>query len=443
MDDHSTSRQRNAALAAVLAEARERYVAANPKSRARHLEATASLPGGNTRAVLWYPPFPVAMAGGTGCYLQDIDGHRYVDFIAEYSAGLYGHSDPVIEEALIDAVRGGTGLGAPNLFEGRYAAAIVDRFPAVERVRFCNSGTEANIMALSTARAVAGPKKIIAFKEGYHGGVLTFAHGGSPLNLPFPFLFADYNDIESCRRLLDAHEADVAAVIIEPMMGGGGCIPAEREFLVQLRELTRERSILLIFDEVMTSRLSYRGLHGELGVYPDLVTLGKYLGGGASFGAFGGRAAIMDRFDPASPGGFSHGGTFNNNILSMAGGLAGFTKVLTQEASQRVNALGDGLRGELNDALERHGVEGVVLGHGSLMNIHFVRGPVSGPAALDHADPDLLALWQIEMLLRGYHVTPRGMLALSLPFTEREIGGFVAAFDDFLQVYRSVLPDRA
>lgn len=435
--------RRNADLSAVLADAMERYAAANPNSRARHLEAARALPGGNTRAVLWYRPFPLAMAGGEGCRLKDLDGHVHVDLVSEYSAGLYGHSDPVIAEALIAAVRGGTVLGAPNLFEARYAEAIVERFPAVERVRFCNSGTEANIMALSMARAVTGREKIVAFREGYHGGVLTFAHGGSPLNLPFPFLFADYNDAGSVEALLAQDGDDIAAVILEPMMGGGGCIPAERDFLLWLREATRRKGILLIFDEVMTSRLAYRALHGELGIDPDLVTLGKYLGGGASFGAFGGRAALMDRFDPAAPGAFSHGGTFNNNVLSMAAGLAGFTKVLTEEASRRVNALGERMRAGMNAALVRHGVGGVVLGRGSLMNLHFVDREVRGPRDLEGADPDLMTLWQIEMLLKGFHVTPRGMLALSLPFTDGEVDGFVAAFDDFLAGHRSVLPERA
>ena len=443
MREHSQSATGNAVLYEVLQEARERYRAANPMSAEKHRQAAASLPGGNTRAVLWYPPFPIAMARGDGCYVEDLDGHRYVDFISEYSAALYGHSDPVIADALISAVRGGTGLGAPNAVEARYAAAIVERFPAIERVRFCNSGTEANIMAISTTRAVTGREKIVVFREGYHGGVLTFAHGGSPLNLPFPFLFADYNDIGSVEAILDAEGSDIAALIIEPMMGGGGCIPAEREFLVRLRDLTKAKGILLIFDEVMTSRLAYRGLHGDLGVNPDLVTLGKYMGGGASFGAFGGVSAIMDRYDPSIPNAFSHGGTFNNNILSMSGGLAGFTKVLTEGASLRVNALGDRLRKALNETLERRNVAGVVLGRGSLMNLHFVSGPVRGPSQLEAADTDLLALWQIEMLLTGYHVTPRGMLALSLPFRDAEVDVFVSAFDDFLAAYHSIMPARA
>ncbi|PZO77527.1 MAG: aspartate aminotransferase family protein [Mesorhizobium amorphae] len=434
---------RNSSLNAVIAEAHARFTAQNPKSLARHQDAAAFLPGGNTRAVLWYRPFPLTLIGGEGCRVEDLDGHHYVDLVAEYSAGLYGHSDATIAAAMIEVIQGGIGLGAPNRFEATYAEAIVDRFPAIERVRFCNSGTEANIMALSAARAVTGREKIVVFREGYHGGVLTFTHGGSILNLPFPFLFADYNDVEGTRALLRANADTIAAVILEPMLGGGGCIPASFEFLSALRETTREIGALLVFDEVMTSRLAYRGLHGEHGINPDLVTLGKYLGGGASFGCFGGRTDIMDRFDPSRPKAFSHGGTFNNNIISMAGGLAGFTKVLSQEASARVNTQGDRLREALNQSFASRGVAGTVLGRGSLMAIHFVSGPVHTPGPLDAADHKLLELYHVEMMLRGQHVTPRGMLALSLPFGEKEAAGFVAAFDDFLDTNLPLLPRAA
>jgi glutamate-1-semialdehyde 2,1-aminomutase len=207
-----------------------------------------------------------------------------------------------------------------------------------------------------------------------------------------------------------------------------------------LRDETRKAGALLIFDEVMTSRLHYRALHGAHGINPDFLTLGKYLGGGASFGAFGGRADLIDRFDPASPGAFSHGGTFNNNLLSMAGGLAGFTEVLTEASVTEINERGDRMRERMNRLLGEQEIAAVVLGRGSLMNLHFVTGPVETPAQLDHGDTRLLSLWQVEMLLRGYHVTPRGMMALSLPFSEEELDGFLAAFEEFLSANAQILP---
>lgn len=442
MSDVSQAR-RNSALDDAVADAYLRFEAANPRSLARHRAAMGVLPGGNTRAVLYYPPFPLTFTGGDGCKVIDLDGHEHIDLISEYSAGLYGHSNPVIAAAQKEVIESGLSLGAPNVIEAEYARALVDRFPGFERVRFCNSGTEANIMAISVARAVTGRPKVIAMREGYHGGVLTFAHGGSDLNLPFPFVFAEYNDVAAIRALIRETAPELAAVILEPMMGGGGCIPATREFLAAIREETRAAGALMIIDEVMTSRLDYRGLHGVHGVMPDLLTMGKYLGGGASFGCFGGRAGIMDRFDPARKNAFSHGGTFNNNLLSMAGGMAGFTKVLTEEASRRLNEQGDRFRKDMQGVFDRHGVMATLTGYGSLMALHFIEGPIDNPAIIDSADPRGLSLFHVEMLLRGVYVAPRGMIALSIPFGDAEASAVLDAVDDFLQVNGHLLPRKA
>lgn len=430
---------RNAHLDDAVADATARYVAANPQSQARHKKARASLPGGNTRSVLWYEPFPVTITKGEGVQVTDLDGHRYTDFVSEYSAGLYGHSDPTIMQAMMEAVQNGVALGGPNAYEARLAEELVSRFGALDRVRFCNSGTEANIMALSTARAITGREKIVVFKEGYHGGVLTFAHGGSVLNLPLAYIFADYNDVEGTEALLRANQDSIAAVILEQMLGGGGCIRATDEFLTTLRRVTNEIGALLIFDEVMTSRQNYGGMQAVTGVRPDLMTLGKYLGGGASFGAFGGRADLMDRFDPTSPHAFGHGGTFNNNILSMTAGYTGLAHVLTREASERFNALGDALRVAMQARIDAHGVAACTVGYGSLFNLHFLPAAQVTPDAVDHADRRLYKLWHLEMMLAGQYVTPRGMIALALPHTKSHIDSFLDAFDRFLTDYRSIL----
>jgi glutamate-1-semialdehyde 2,1-aminomutase len=171
------------------------------------------------------------------------------------------------------------------------------------------------------------------------------------------------------------------------------------------------------------------------------VTFGKYLGGGASFGAWGGRAELMDRFDPAAPGAFGHGGTFNNNVLSMAAGLAGLTRVFTPEACRRMNAIGDRLREGLNALFRRAGVAACVTGVGSIMNIHFVAGPVTTPADRAAQDRRLLQLWQLEMMLRGFHHTPRGMIATSLPYGEAELAATLDAAADVVAACRSALPD--
>jgi len=431
--------QRNLDLGAALAEAEKRFVEAHPMSGRRHDAARKVMPGGNTRTVIYYPPFPVTIARGEGCYVWDLDGNRYADFVAEYTAGLYGHSEPAIVEAVKEALSDGIVLGAPNRYEAELARILVERFPALELVRFTNSGTEANLMAVSVARVFTGRSKVLVMKGGYHGGVFIFSGNGSPLNVPFPFLLADYNDVEGTRAMIRANAADLACVILEPMLGGGGCIPASDEFLRMLREETRQAGSLLVFDEVMTSRLSPSGLHGALGIVPDLVTLGKYLGGGLSFGAFGGAARIMERFDPARPDALAHAGTFNNNVLTMAAGMAGLTKVLTPERSLAFNAGGDALRERMNAAIAKRGLRVHVSGRGSMMNVHFVRGPVNSPADSAASSKDWLKLLQLEMLARGYYMTFRGMFVLSLPHGKAELDGFATAFEGFLDDYAPLL----
>ena len=214
------------------------------------------------------------------------------------TAGLYGHSHPVIYAAIHEALDGGIDLGANNRLEAKLAALVCARFPSIEMVRFTNSGTEANLMAIGAARAITKRAKILVFNGAYHGSVLSFAGGGNPMNAPFEFVVAKYNDLDQTITLLEKNANDLAAVLIEPMMGSGGCIPAEKPFLEALRRATRRHGIYLIFDEVMTSRLSPGGLQEMYGILPDLTTLGKYIGGGMTCGAFGGHADIMERFDP-------------------------------------------------------------------------------------------------------------------------------------------------
>src|SRR5499427_10584807 len=250
----------NIDITAALAEAEEQYRARNPKSLARHREACAVMPGGNTRSAIHVDPFPLTIVRGEGERLWDLDGHEYIDFLSEFTAGIYGHSHPAIRHAIEAALEDGLNFGAHNAIEAQFAAAICARFPSIELVRFTNSGTEANLMAVSAARAITGRPKILVFRGGYHGGVLYFRGHGSGLNAPFDFLLGKYNDLASVEDLVQPHRGELAAILIEPMQGTTGCIPAEREFLAGLRALADETGALLIFDEVMTSRLAPGGL---------------------------------------------------------------------------------------------------------------------------------------------------------------------------------------
>lgn len=425
--------RRNLTLEAALAEAEARHVAANPRSRAAHAAAARALPGGNTRSVLHYTPFPVVLDRAEGARVTDLDGHDYLDLLGEYSAGIYGHSHPAIRAAIDAALDRGLVRGGPGEAEGTYAALLAARFPAVERLRFCNSGTEANVLALMAARAFTGRTDVLVVEGGYHGGVLYFS-GESPVNLPLPFRRIPYNDPGAARGAIRAAGPALAAAILEPMLGGGGCIPASPEFLGVIREETARTGALLVLDEVMTSRLAPGGLHGALGLRPDLVTFGKYLGGGLSFGAFGGRADILDRFDPYRPDAWPHAGTFNNNALSMAAGLAGLRDVYTPEVAVAFNARGDRLRADLAARMAAAGLPVQVTGRGSMLAFHVARRPPERPGDLPALPAAVKALLHLDLLERGIHLARRGMVTLSLPMTEADLAAFAAAFEEVMRL---------
>ncbi len=429
---------RNADINAALNDAKEAYVTRNPRSLARYVEATAVMPGGNTRTVLHYAPFPLAMARAAGCRMWDVDGAEYVDFLGEYTAGLYGHSHPVIRAAVDRALDDGIGFGASNMIEARFARAVCERF-GLQRVRFTNSGTEANLLAISLGRIFTRRNRVLVFDGGYHGAVFGFAGGGSPINAPFDYVVAPYNDIAGTRALIAEHAAELALVILEPMMGGGGCIAASSDFLAMLRAETSRIGALLILDEVMTSRLAPGGLQSVLGVKPDLTTFGKYIGGGMSFGAFGGRSEIMDLFDPRRADALPHAGTFNNNVLTMSAGLAGLTEVYTPDAAVALNARGEALRERLNGLCRAADAPVQFTGIGSMLAVHMMRGPVTCPEDAAKADAKLKELFFFDMLAHGIWLARRGMMTVSLPIGDAECDKLVAAVEEFLSVRRSLL----
>ncbi|MDH3840826.1 MAG: aminotransferase class III-fold pyridoxal phosphate-dependent enzyme, partial [Chromatiales bacterium] len=357
-------------LSHAIESARSRYASANPLSQAADTKAQRYLPGGNTRTVLHYDPFPLTMVAGEGAEVTDLDGHRYVDFVGEYSAALFGHTNEVIKSAICKALDTGIAMGAPTSYERELAGLLCERFPSLEQVRFCNSGTEANLMALSTARVVTGRDKLLVFNEAYHGGVIKFPGGHCALNMPFDFVLADYNDIEGTAELIGQVGDQLAAVIIEPILGAGGNIPADRKFLQMLRQKTREFGILLIFDEIKTARLGSAGVQGMLGIAPDLTTLGKFIGGGLPTGAFGGSAEIMAQFNPRLPGALAHAGTFNNNVCSMAAGCAALSKVYTPQRAAEFFDWSEAFRLSLNEMFAAKAVPMYANGLGSMIAIH-------------------------------------------------------------------------
>lgn len=427
----------NSAIDSALDDAIGRYTEKNPKSHEQHELAAKTLPGGNTRSVLFVDPFPISLVEGEGSHLLSLDGDRYVDFLGDYTAGLFGHSDPIIRKAIDRALDSGISRGGHSSLEATFGDIICQRFPSIERVRFTNSGTEANLMAISTARAVTGRQKIMVFDGAYHGGVFMF-ESDSPINAPFDFIRVPYNDTDKAVEIAAKHANDLAAIVVEPMLGAGGCITARRSFLAALRETADKHGALLIFDEVMTSRLAPGGMQEVHNIFADLTTLGKYIGGGMSFGAFGGRADIMSRFDPREPNALAHAGTFNNNVLTMSAGIAGLSEVYTPKVANELNARGEALRARLNKLASDADVLMQFTGYGSMMTVHMSQEKLERPQASDK-DAQLKKLFYFDLINDGVWIARRGMITVSLPIGEAEMGKLEASVGEFVSSRKTLL----
>lgn len=395
------------------------YVAARPKSADCDREARKVMPGGNTRSVLHFDPFPFRIARAEGSVVTDVDGHDSVDFCGNYTAGLLGHSSKLVRDAVVEALDEGFAIGATHPREIELAHLIRERFDAIDQVRFTNSGTEANLMAIGTALHFTGRSGVGVFSGGYHGGVLSFGGAGNPLNVPHNYTLAPYNDLSGLDTLFDP-ENDLGCVVVEAVQGSGGCRPASEEFVKELARRCTADGTLLILDEVMTSRLAPGGAQELYGIAPDMTTLGKYLGGGMSFGAFGGRADVMAAFDPSQGGALTQAGTFNNNVVSMAAAVATLRDGLDAEVLAAVNARGDRLRHRLHQDLSAAHPEMWVTGRGSMLNVHA-------------GDDRWLELYFHQMLAAGHYLARRGFIALSMAVTAEQIDALVSSTQQWAQ----------
>ncbi|KAK5065090.1 hypothetical protein LTR84_000926 [Exophiala bonariae] len=428
-------------LKPLLRDAYDRHAKSNPISLEQFKAGLDHMPGANTRSVLHINPFPITIARGESATLFDVDGHEYIDFLGEFSAGVYGHSSPVIKKAIIDALDKGWNFGGKNEYEPQLAKTLVERFSySMDSIRFCNSGTEANLMALGAATNFTRKQKILAFRNAYHGSTLTFFEHQSAytLNSYNDFIIAPYNDVSETASIVSSLPPEsLAAIIVEPMQVSGGCIVGTHVFLQYLRELATANKAVLIFDEVMTSRLHYGGLQVKLNIKPDITTIGKWTGGGMSFGAFGGRNEIMQLFDPRE-GKLNHAGTFNNNVVTMAAGIAGCA-ILDEELTNSLNERGDRLRHEISKLIEKRlpamsnpryvGNRIATRGLGSLFVVGFV-GPESS---------SLQSLLYHHLLEQGIYIAARGFLALTIEVTEAHFKPLLSALDSFIERYRTVL----
>jgi glutamate-1-semialdehyde 2,1-aminomutase len=437
------------------------YKEKTPGSMAHHRLAGRYLPGGDTRSATYFSPYPVYMERGRGCWLYDADGNEYLDMLGNYTSLIHGHAHPTIVEAIREQAVNGTVFGAAGAIQYRHAEHLCSRIPTMDMIRYCNSGTEATLFVIRAARAFTGKDGIIKIDGGYHGGhdlaevnnlpdiesdgpPRASVHAGIPASVLQDVRVVPFNDLTALAAILETDAGRIAAIIVEPVLGAAGVILPQDGYLAGLRELADRFKILLIFDEVITLRLSTGGMQKLSGVMPDLTSLGKIIGGGLPVGAFGGRADIMAIFDPAHPRAIIHSGTFNAANMVMAAGLCALN-ALDQPAIDRINALGERLKGGFNDAFKQAGLRGQVTGIGSLNQVHWHDGPLinarDSVRALTAAK-ELPGLLHLEMMNRGIYSAKRGMIIISTPMTEGEIDKATVAFAGTLELLKPYIAER-
>lgn len=410
------------------------YLARTPRSGELFERATRSLPGGSTRTTVYSAPYPPYIAAGEGLTVRDVDGNVYRDFLGNYTSLILGHAHPAVVAAVEAQVKRGAAFGAPTEIEIELAEELRRRLPSLELVRFTNSGTEATMFAIRAARAFTGRPLIAKFSASYHGTHDAVMAGtpGVPEAMSGLVLELPWEDAEGVGRAIAGHEADLAAIIIEPVQGSGGVRPATPGFLAFLRAFADRHGALLIFDEIIAFRIGPGGAQGIFGVRPDLTALGKIIGGGHPLAAFGGRAEVMAVFDARRAGSISHGGTFNGNPVAAAAGLATLGE-LTPEVFARLDALGERLRLRVAETIARNGLDARISVVGSLFQVWSGVG-VSAVATGVGGVPDLF----LGLLLEGFYVAPRGMGAIPAIATGSDVDDLAAALERVLLVDRAV-----
>jgi glutamate-1-semialdehyde 2,1-aminomutase len=424
------------------------YTAKTPRSREMFEEALRVMPGGNSRTTTFFDPYPFYIVRGEGPRLWDADGNERLDFNGNYTSLIAGHAPPSVVRAVQDAATRGMSFPGPTEHEVRLAEILTRRIPSMEAVRFTNSGTEATMHAVRVARAFTGREKIAKFEGAYHGthdwalvSVGAGAPGAGSRKRPKPVAWSagvpravlkhvvvlPWNDLRACVRILERQAGEIAGLLIDPLVANAGMIAPREGFLEGLREATRRLGIVLIFDEVISFRVAAGGAQQRFGVTPDLTALGKIIGGGLAVGAFGGRADIMNAYDPRGGGGrINHGGTFNANPLTMAGGVATM-ELLTGDAYARLDVLGERLRAGVRSLLRRRKHPGQISGVGSLFWLHWTAKRLSDCRSAEPDDRDKPGRVFMGLLNEGVIVSQRGLGACSLAMTEAEVDRFVEA----------------
>ena len=416
-------------------------------------EARRYLPDGDSRHSIFWKPYPIFTESARGAVVTDVDGVERLDFINTMTTMILGHGPAPVLEAARRQLDDGLAYNSPNRHQVELARLLCARVPSFEQVRFTNSGTEATLNTIRAARAFTGRSKIAKVEGGYHGthdAVLVSLRidpsAGGDYDNPQPVassgglvagtldqaVIIPYNDAPAARRILEAHANELAAVIVEPVLGSVGMLPGDAEYLAMLRDFTADSGALLIFDEVISYRVAPGGAQEYYGITPDLTALGKIIGGGFPVGAFGGRADIMRLYAPLSGPAINHGGTFNANPVTMAAGVATL-KELTPIRYRRLAELGEMLRQGVRQVCAELEQPVTVTGIGSLFGIHFTAGPLCNYRDIVAGDKALGERVFMGMLNEGFLLAPNLVGAMSLVLGEIEVDAFVRAFRRVLQ----------
>jgi glutamate-1-semialdehyde 2,1-aminomutase len=408
-------------------------------------QANRVIPGGvnsPARAFSAVGGQPLFIERGEGPYLYDADGNRYIDYVLSWGPLILGHAHPQVADALKGAVDRGTSYGAPTALETELARLVVEAMPAVEMVRFVNSGTEATMSALRLARAATGREKIIKFVGCYHGHadclLVQAGSGAATLGLPDSpgvpagtaqdTITAPYNDLEAVREAFEAYPGQIAAVIVEPVGGNMGVVPPQEGFLEGLRDLTARHGALLIFDEVMTGfRVAYGGAQAVHNIEPDLTTLGKVIGGGLPVGAYAGKRDIMERVAPAGP--MYQAGTLSGNPLAMTAGIETLKVLREPGVFDGIERKAARLAQGIGQAAEEAGVAVFQTRVGTMFSNFFTTKPVTDYESAKASDTARFGRYFQALLERGVYIAPSQFEAgfLSLAHSDEDIERTVTA----------------
>ncbi len=412
------------------------------KSRKLFEEAKKLLPGGVSSPVRAIKPYPFYTKRANGSKITDIDGNEYIDYVMGYGPLLLGHNHPAIRDAVIKQLSDGWLYGTPTELEVALAKEIIKLYASIDMVRFVSTGTEATMGALRAARGFTGKNKFIKIEGGFHGahdaalvkagsGATTLGtpdSAGVPKDFTKNTLQVPYNDIEAMTAAIEAYKDDVAAVIIEPVLGNIGPILPREGYLKEVRAVTRENNVVLIFDEVITGfRLAMGGAQEYYGVTPDMTTLGKILGGGFHIGVIGGKREIMENISPA--GAVYQAGTFNGSPVSMAAGLSVISALKKEKVHEKVNKAGDFMRAALLDAIPDLGLDYSVSGIGSMFKVFFGDMPYNYQDALK-CDKEKFNTFFKKMLADGIFLPPSQYETnfLSLAHSQDDIDKTIEAY---------------